>query len=210
LRDIPHTERLTYDFINIDPNSAELVLNWEKKQFAVKVEFAVNEIVMANAAEELKSVTGFNFIGPLSAANYALQNNTHIEEGIKYADQAIAQNNSFNNIRVKAGLLALSGKTSESEALIAGAIDNATEAEVNIYAYQLMGQKKNEKALELFLMNSKKYPKSANVWDSLGDGYKNIGDNKNAIKAYKKCLTLNPPAAVKTASESSLKALGAM
>jgi hypothetical protein len=30
VRDVPHTETLTYDFINSDKNSAELVLNWEK------------------------------------------------------------------------------------------------------------------------------------------------------------------------------------
>ena len=33
LRTIPQTELLTYDFNNITKTSAELVLNWEKKQF---------------------------------------------------------------------------------------------------------------------------------------------------------------------------------
>src|SRR5689334_22531682 len=46
LRDISPTELLTYDFINVSKNSAELVLNWEKKQFPVKIEFAVDSIVM--------------------------------------------------------------------------------------------------------------------------------------------------------------------
>ncbi|HMG09350.1 MAG TPA: DUF2911 domain-containing protein, partial [Mucilaginibacter sp.] len=52
LRDIPNTELLTYDFINLTRNTGELVLNWEKKQFPVKLEFAVDEIVMANAEQE--------------------------------------------------------------------------------------------------------------------------------------------------------------
>lgn len=210
IRDIAHTERLTYDFINVDQNSAELVLNWEKKQFPVKIEFAVHDIVMANAAEELKSVRGFSWQGPNSAANYALQNNTHLEEGIKYADQAIAANNSFTTKRIKAGLLEKMGKAAEADALIKGSIDTATEAEINVYAYQLMGQNNDDKALEMFLLNSKKFPNSANVWDSLGDGYNKKGDTKNAIKAYKKCLTLNPPAAIKAASEQHLKDLGAL
>ncbi|MCB0489287.1 MAG: DUF2911 domain-containing protein [Cyclobacteriaceae bacterium] len=208
LRDIPHAERLTYDFINIDQNSAELVLNWEKKQFPVKVEFAVNDIVMANAAEELKGVKGFNWIGPNSAANYALQNNTHLEEGLKYANQAVAANNSFTTNRVKAGLLTATGKGAEAEQLMKGSIDLATEAELNVYAYQLMGQNNDDKALELLLLNAKKHPESANVWDSLGDGYLKKGDNKNAIKSYKKCLTLNPNPALKAVSEQHLKDLG--
>ncbi len=210
IRDHVHTERLTYDFINIDQSSAELVLNWEKKQFPVKVEFAVHDIVMANAAEELKSVKGFNWLGPNSAANYALQNNTHLEEGLKYADQAIAANKTFATQNIKAGLLEKTGKTAEAEALIKGAIDMATEVELNAYAYQLMGQNKDDRALEMFLLNAKRHPNSANVWDSLGDGYNKKGDKKNAIKSYKKCLTLNPPPAVKAASEQHLKDLGEM
>jgi tetratricopeptide (TPR) repeat protein len=209
LREIPHTERLTYDFITIDQNSTELVLNWEKKQFPVKIEFAVNDIVMANAAEELKGVKGFNWIGPNSAANYALQNQTHLEEGLKYANQAVAQNNSFTTNNIKAGLLTATGKTAEADQIIKTAIDIATEAELNVYAYQLMGQNKDDQALEMFLLNSKKYPESANVWDSLGDGYVKKGDTKNAVKAYKKCLSLNPPPALKAVSQQHLKDLGA-
>ena len=58
----------------------------------------------------------------------------------------------------------------------------------------------NAKALELFKINAKRNPKVANMYDSLGDGYKAMGDNQNAIKNYKKVLTLNPPAPVKAAS----------
>ncbi len=53
IREIPAVESLTYDFIVMTKNGAELVLNWEKKQFPVKIEFAVDEIVMANAEAEL-------------------------------------------------------------------------------------------------------------------------------------------------------------
>src|SRR5215831_17866221 len=72
LRDIPFTEMLTYDFINNTKNSSELVLNWEKKQFPVKIEFDVDKIVMNNAREQLKNTVGFSWQGFSSAANYAL------------------------------------------------------------------------------------------------------------------------------------------
>ena len=83
LRDIPNTELLTYDFINTTKNSADMVLNWEKKQFPVKIEFAVDDIVMANAAEELKGPVGFNWQGYTSAANYALQNKVNYEQAFE-------------------------------------------------------------------------------------------------------------------------------
>src|ERR1043165_5583575 len=57
LRETPFTEMLTYDFINSTRTSSELVLNWEKKQFPVKIEFDVDNIVLANATEELKGPT---------------------------------------------------------------------------------------------------------------------------------------------------------
>src|SRR5580698_4080204 len=90
LRDISQTEMLTYDFINLTKTSAELVLNWEKKQFPVKIEFAVDDIVMANAAEELKGPTGFTWQGYTSATNYALQNKINYEQALKWIDNAIA------------------------------------------------------------------------------------------------------------------------
>jgi len=100
-RSIPNTELLTYDFINLTKNSGELVLNWEKKQLPVAIEFAVDEIVMANAAEELRSTTGFTPFGFSSAANYALQNNVNLDKGLVWIDQALqqAQTFAFKNIK---------------------------------------------------------------------------------------------------------------
>ena len=105
LRDGPPTEMLTYDFRDVSQNSAELVLSWEKKQFPVKIEFAVDDIVMANAAEELKGPVGFTWQGYASAANYSLQNKMDLEQGLKWADIAMQQNNSFATLSLKAGFL---------------------------------------------------------------------------------------------------------
>jgi TolA-binding protein len=211
LRDLPAVvESLTYDFINHSKNGAELVLNWEKKQFPVKVEFAVDDIVMANAAEELKSTVGFTPQGFISAANYALNNNVNLEQANTWIDQAIAQNRTFNAVNIKSQLLIKSGKTAEGEKLLSEAIAGATEVELNLYGYQLMNQGKNDKAIEMFLLNTKRFPKSANAWDSLGEGYATKGDKDNAIKSFKKSISLNPPANVRANSEKFLKQLGAM
>ena len=210
LRDIPHTEFLTYDFINLTKNAAELVLNWEKKQFPVKLEFAVDEIVMANAEEELKGVAGFIPDGYTTAANYALQNNINHEQAIRWIDQAIAQNASFTAKSIKAGLLKQTGKTEEGDKLIKEAMSIATEADLNNYGYQLLGLGDNDEAIEVFMVNTERHPKSANAWDSLGEGYAIKGDKNNAIKCFKKSLSLNPPANVKANSEKYLKQLGAM
>jgi tetratricopeptide (TPR) repeat protein len=210
LRDIPNVEFLTYDFINLTKNTAELVLNWEKKQFPVKLEFAVDEIVMANAAQELKGVAGFTPQGFISAANYAVHNNINHEQALKWIDQAIAQNNTFTAQNIKAGLLKQMGKTEEAEKILKDAMSRATEVELNNYGYQLMAQGAPDKAIEVFVLNTERYPKSANAWDSLGEGYATKGDKNNAVKCFKKSLSLDPPANVKANSEKYLKQLGAM
>jgi hypothetical protein len=208
LRDVPNTELLTYDFLNNTKNTAELVLNWEKKQFPVKIEFAVDDIVMANALEELKGPVGFTWQGFSSAANYALQNKVNLEQALTWIDRAIAQNNSFATLNIKSGLLRETGKTAEADKLMADAIAIATENELNAYGYQLLNQGQNDKAIEVFLMNIKRHPKSANAWDSLGEAYVTAGDKKNAVASFKKSLSMNPPANVKANSEKFLKQLG--
>ena len=210
LREVPFTEMLTYDFINVNKNSAELVLNWEKKQFPVKVEFDVDKIVMDNAAEQLKNTVGFTWQGFASAANYALQNKVNLDQGLQWANQAVAMNNSFNTLSIKANLLRAMGKTAEADQTMNDAIAIATENELNQYGYTLLGQKQYDKAIEVFVLNTQRHPKSANVWDSLGEAYATKGDKKNAITSLKKSLSMNPPANVKANSEKILKDLGAM
>lgn len=210
LRDVPHTELLTYDFINFDRTSAELVLTWEKKQFPVTIKFAVDDLVMANAKEELKGPIGFNWQGYATAANYTLQNKVDFEQGLAWIDKAIAQNKSFATLNTKSGLLQETGKTADADKIKKEAMAIATEAELNNYGYQLLGQAQHDKAIEIFKLNTERFPKSANAWDSLGEGYATKGDSKNAIASFKKSLDMNPPENVKANSEKFLKQLGAM
>ncbi len=210
LREIPFTEMLTYDFINNTKNSSELVLNWEKKQFPVKIEFDVDNIVLANAAEELKGPAGFNWQGFTSAANYALQNKTNYEQALKWIDQAIAINSSFTTLTVKSNILRAMDKTEEADKMMNDAIAIASENELNIYGYQLLGAGQHDKAIEIFTLNTKRSPKSPNCFDSLGEAFATKGDKKNAILNFKKSLSMNPPANVRANSEKFLKQLGAL
>ena len=209
-RSIPMTEMLTYDFINLTKTSAELVLNWEKKQFPVKIEFDVDKIVLNNAVEELKGPVGFNWQGYNSAANYALQNKTGYEQALQWSDQALAQNTSFNTLNTKANLLRAMGKTADADTVMNKAIAIATENELNQYGYTLLAAGQYDKAIDVFTLNTKRNPKSANAFDSLGEGFATKGDKKNAIINFKKSLSMNPPANVKANSEKFLKQLGEM
>ena len=212
LRPIANTELLTYDFQNVSKTAAELDLNWEKMQFPVKIEFDVDNIVVANAVQELKGPTGFGWQGYSTAANYVLANKMtgDYDQAIKWADKAIGITPTFTDINVKAGLLRATGKTDEATTLMKEAVAIGNEVELNAYGYQLLNDKDQDRAIEVFIINTQKNPKSANTFDSLGEAYALKGDKKNAIINFKKSLALNPPAATKANSEKYLHQLGGM
>lgn len=70
--------------------------------------------------------------------------------------------------------------------------DFENESELNQLGYSLIGSKRIEEAIKVFELNVQLFPKSANVYDSLGEAYLNKGDNKAALLNYKKSLELNP------------------
>jgi tetratricopeptide (TPR) repeat protein len=211
VRDVPYSvEKLDYSFDSVSKNMAELDLNWAKKQFPVKIEFAVDEIVMDNATELLKGETGFTPANLTAAAAYALQNNIDTAQAMKWVNRSIAASPSFNNLRVKAALLTKAGDSVAATNIMKKALPLATEADLNVYGYQLLGQNKFPEAIDALKLATQKFPESANAWDSLGEAYALSGDKKNAIVNFKKSLSMNPPGPTKANSEKYLKQLGAM
>src|SRR5260221_7750017 len=211
LRAIPPTEMLTYEFINDTNRSAELVLNWEKKQFPVKIEFDVDDIVMAYLKSELKGPAGFMYQNFNNAAAYALQNNLDLEKALPWTDKSIAANgNRFGTNALKSNILQKMGKPAEADKILADALVGATENELNNYGYQLLGLGQHDKAIEILTLVVQRNPKSANAWDSLGEAYGTKGDKKTAIVNFNKSLRMNPPANFRANSKKFLKQLGAM
>ncbi|MGI8783923.1 MAG: amidohydrolase family protein [Acidobacteriota bacterium] len=66
------------------------------------------------------------------------------------------------------------------------------EDEMNDVGYRLLRMKKVNEAIEIFKLNVEAFPKSSNVYDSLGEAYMFNGDKDLAIKNYQKSVELNP------------------
>ena len=66
------------------------------------------------------------------------------------------------------------------------------ESELNRLGYQLLGQKRIADAIEVFKLNVNAYPKSGNVYDSLGEAYMIAGVREPAIENYERSLSLDP------------------
>jgi tetratricopeptide (TPR) repeat protein len=212
VRDVPvSVEKLYYSFDSVSRTWAELDLNWAKKQFPVKIEFAVDEIVMDNAKELMNGQTAFLYQNLNAAANYALAHNVDTAQAMQWVNRSMAANpNNYTTLAIKAGLLKKAGDSIASAKLLKDALPFANDGELNAYGYQLLGEKRYTEAIDALKLNTQKHPENPNTWDSLGEAYALAGDKKNAIASFKKSLSMNPPAAVKGNSEKYLKQLGAL
>lgn len=65
------------------------------------------------------------------------------------------------------------------------------EEQLNYVGYMLLNLKKNDKAIEIFELNSLEFPESWNVYDSLGETYEKNNNYILALKNYQKVLELN-------------------
>lgn len=66
------------------------------------------------------------------------------------------------------------------------------EGTMNTLGYELLGENQVDAAVAVFELNAETYPGSANVFDSLGDGYEAAGDTEAAIASYRKALEVDP------------------
>ena len=82
------------------------------------------------------------------------------------------------------------------------------ESQMNRLGYALLVAGKLEEAIAVFELNTKAFPKSANVWDSLGEGLKWDKQTEKAKAAFLHALTLNPGENVVKNAERHLADLG--
>lgn len=66
------------------------------------------------------------------------------------------------------------------------------ENDLNSLGYTLLNRKMNAESIKVFRLALEIYPRSANLFDSLGEAYVINGDKKNAIINYEKSLEINP------------------
>lgn len=69
---------------------------------------------------------------------------------------------------------------------------STVENDMNRAGYQLLQTGKKKEAIEVFKINAENFPKSGNVYDSLGEAYLADGNKQLAIENYKKSVELDP------------------
>lgn len=120
---IPNEEWMSFSFTDLTPASARVVLAWEKIRLSFKVEF--------NTLAKLQgSVGSWQILN--SAARFALDNKTYLDEGLTWADRSIALDKNARNLQTKAELLAQAGKMKEAIAVAEEAVKLAKEKDPKV------------------------------------------------------------------------------
>jgi hypothetical protein len=80
------------------------------------------------------------------------------------------------------------------------------EPDVNALGYRLLGAGSTERAIAVFRINTRVYPRSANTYDSLGEALLAAGRREEAIAAYRQAIAIDPEF---PSSVQALRRLGA-
>jgi hypothetical protein len=205
------SEWLKYEFMNQTTNTASIALIWERLMITFKVEVDYIKTQLESFRQELRSEKGFTWNAWNQAAQFCLQNNTNLEEGLTWAEaaanEAVVGEKNFTTLSTKAQLLAKLNRTSEADAIMKEALPIGKLLDVHLYGRQLIQQKKTKEALEVFKSNYSKYPNDNTTNLGMARIYSALGNYKKALEFAQKALSLAPDAATKSNIEKLIQPL---
>jgi tetratricopeptide (TPR) repeat protein len=186
----PFQENLAYTLEDPGTGSVTATLHWEKLAVPFPIEVDDKRVVVDSLRQQLRGLGRFFWQPWMQAAAWCAGNDVNLAEASEWAQNSIAINENFNNLRLKATLLDKLGDPTNAASLRRRSFEIATEPDINGYGYQLLGQGKVDSAIAVFQKNAKDYPKSWNVYDSLGEAYATKGDKRKAREQYGRALAM--------------------
>jgi tetratricopeptide (TPR) repeat protein len=191
--DNAYNEWLTYGFDDRQPSSTSVYLAWENKKAGFKVEVPnVYDLYVDKIKQELDGTTiGFSYDSYARAARFCAQHKVQLEQGLKWADNALTGKKDYSTLSAKAMVLTAMGKDQEGSDVMAAAIKEPTASVQDVHQYGrfLLDAGKKEKALEVFQLNRKQHPDDKfTTYVGLARGFTAIGDKKSAIKNWETAI----------------------
>ncbi len=153
-------EWLTYEFVDRQGTEATLALKWENKMIPMKIALdKPHDLYVSTFKDQLRGAAGFNYQNLIGASQYCANNDTHLEQGLQWAEAAISAPfvgvKNFSTLQNKATILMKMDKMSEAEETMMAAIKDpsANPFQIHTLGRQLIGMGMKDKALEIFEYN---------------------------------------------------------
>jgi tetratricopeptide (TPR) repeat protein len=203
-------EYLKYEFIEHKEKYCVIAMQWEKLSIPFKVEVDVDNIVIERLRDQVTSQKGFNSTNMLQAAQYCLNKNINLEEALAWSIRAIngfQGQKSFITLRNLATAYDKLNRTQQADSTMDEALLIATANQYTAYGRQLIGQKRVDRAMDIFKASEKRYGDVWGVNNGLMSGYSAKGDFKNALKHAEKAMAQAPNDAAKKIVEGQITKL---
>src|SRR5205814_1137199 len=150
-------EALEYEFEDLKPTSATVTLKWEKLAVPFKVA-VTDQTTLDNIRAQMKGRGQFTWQSPDEAAQFCLSHNIDLEQGLKWADLSIANEERFDNLSTKTDLLRALHKDDEGNKTWTKALEKATAVQLYSYGRRQQNAKKSEQGLSIMKEVAKRYP----------------------------------------------------
>jgi tetratricopeptide (TPR) repeat protein len=183
---------LTYDFDDVQPNSAVVTMAWEKVAVPFKVGVDVHEVVEASLKKQLRNLSQYTWMSWDDAANYMLAEKIALDDALTYANKSIENEDRYDNEMTKSKVLAALNRKDDAATAEKKALDLANPLQVHLYARGLQGEKRTEEAYAIFRENAKKHPDQWFVHTGLARMYCGQGKFDEATKEMKVALAGAP------------------
>ncbi len=185
-------DALTYDFDQLQPDSAVVELEWEKVAVPFKVSVDVHDVVQASLKKQLRNLSQYTWISWDDAANYLLAEKIAFDDALTYANKSIENEDRYDNEMTKSKVLAALNRKDEAATAQKKALDLANPFQIHLFARQLQGEKRNDEAFAIFRENAKKHPDQWFVHSGLARMYCAQGKFDDAAKEMKLALAGAP------------------
>lgn len=178
-------EALEFEFEELKPDSAVVLMKWEKLAVPFRVSVTDADAVLPHIRDELRGHAAYEWEKLYEAAQYCLSKKTNLEEALKWAEQSIRLEERFENLNTKADILKALNKPEEAKAASARAFEKAEVAQLYSYGRGLQSQKRDAEAMEMFQLVLKRFPQ--HVFGHLADARikSAAGDYAGAAEAVK-------------------------
>jgi tetratricopeptide (TPR) repeat protein len=176
---------LTYDFDQLQPDSAVVELEWEKLAVPFKVSVDVHEVVLASLNKQLRNLSQYTWLSWNDAASYLLGAKIALDQALTYANKSIENEDRYENELTKSRVLMALNRNDEAAVAQKKALDFATPIQTHLYARQLQSEKRNDEAFVIFRENAKKHPDQWFVHTGLARMYCAQGKFDDAVTEMK-------------------------
>jgi hypothetical protein len=197
---------LTYDFDQLQPDSAVVVMSWEKVAVPFKVGVDVNKVVEASLQKQLRGLSQYTWDAWDDAATYLVDNKVDLNQALADANKSIQNEDRYENEMTKSKILAAQGKTEEAKQAKDKAIAMASAQQLYGYGRQLQREKKPDEAWAIYKLAAQRDPNNWLTHAGLARIASAQGNFPEATKQMEAALAGAPDGA-KTGVESLIKKL---